>query len=76
MRPVSKRRLQLHVSERSCRVCSVCTGIFCLAEAGLLGERHVTTHWQYAADSLARKYPALLLAVAQKKNGTFPNWFP
>lgn len=47
-----------HVSERSRRVCSVCTGIFCLAEAGLLGERHVTTHWQYA-DRLAQKYPAL-----------------
>jgi transcriptional regulator GlxA family with amidase domain len=47
-----------HVSERSRRVCSVCTGIFCLAETGLLNERHVTTHWQYA-DSLARKYPAL-----------------
>lgn len=47
-----------NVSESSRRVCAVCTGVFCLAEAGLLHERHVTTHWQYA-DSLARKYPSL-----------------
>jgi transcriptional regulator GlxA family with amidase domain len=40
------------------RVCSVCTGAFLLAAAGLLDGRRVTTHWRYAA-SLARQYPAI-----------------
>jgi transcriptional regulator GlxA family with amidase domain len=46
------------VAAESRRVCSVCTGAFCLAEAGLLDQRHVTTHWQFA-DTLARRYPTL-----------------
>ena len=40
------------------RVCSVCTGAFLLAAAGLLDARRATTHWRYAA-SLARQYPAV-----------------
>ncbi len=48
----------LNASQRSRRVCSVCTGVFCLAEAGLLRGKHVTTHWQYAS-MLARKFPDL-----------------
>jgi transcriptional regulator GlxA family with amidase domain len=44
------------VAAQSRRVCSVCTGVFCLAEAGLLDQRHVTTHWQNAA-TLAQKFP-------------------
>jgi transcriptional regulator GlxA family with amidase domain len=40
------------------RVCSVCTGAFCLAEAGLLDRRQVTTHWTHAS-TLARRYPAV-----------------
>jgi transcriptional regulator GlxA family with amidase domain len=43
---------------QSLRVCSVCTGVFCLAEAGVLSEKHVTTHWQHA-DALARKYKTI-----------------
>ena len=46
------------VAAESRRVCSVCTGIFCLAETGLLDQRHVTTHWEYAG-TLARKYPTV-----------------
>ena len=38
------------------RVCSVCTGAFILAEAGLLDGRQATTHWS-RADQLAREYP-------------------
>jgi transcriptional regulator GlxA family with amidase domain len=42
------------------RVCSVCTGAFLLAAAGLLGGRRVTTHWDWAAE-LQTRYPALLV---------------
>jgi len=40
------------------RVASVCTGATVLAEAGLLADRRVATHWRYA-DRLARRYPAV-----------------
>jgi transcriptional regulator GlxA family with amidase domain len=38
------------------RVCSVCTGAFYLAAAGLLDGRRATTHWRDAAQ-LARRFP-------------------
>jgi transcriptional regulator GlxA family with amidase domain len=40
------------------RVCSVCTGAFYLAEAGLLDGLRVTTHWAWA-EQLQRAYPKL-----------------
>lgn len=40
------------------RVCSVCTGAFILAEAGVLDGLRVTTHWKWAA-RLQAMYPAL-----------------
>lgn len=39
---------------------SICTGAFVLAEAGLLADRRVTTHWS-KADKLAELYPKLAL---------------
>lgn len=39
-------------------VTSVCTGAFLLAEAGLLGNEKVTTHWEDLAD-LHHRYPNL-----------------
>lgn len=39
-------------------VTSVCTGAFLLAEAGLLTDQAVTTHWEDIAD-LRHRYPAL-----------------
>lgn len=39
------------------RMMSICTGAFVLGAAGLLDGRHVTTHWNHAAQ-LARLYPA------------------
>lgn len=38
------------------RTCSVCTGAFILAEAGLLEGRGATTHWAFS-EELARRHP-------------------
>jgi transcriptional regulator GlxA family with amidase domain len=40
------------------RVASVCTGIYGLAETGLLDGRRVTTHWGFTR-AVARQYPKL-----------------
>jgi transcriptional regulator GlxA family with amidase domain len=46
------------MASRVRRVCSVCTGAFILAEAGLLDGRPATTHWRWC-ELLARRYPAI-----------------
>jgi transcriptional regulator GlxA family with amidase domain len=38
------------------RTCSVCTGAFLLANAGILDGKRATTHWAFGAE-LARRYP-------------------
>ena len=43
---------------RGARLCSICSGVFILAAAGLLDGRRATTHWRYT-DTLARRYPAI-----------------
>lgn len=40
------------------RLCSVCTGTFFLAEAGVLNGRKATTHWEMCA-KLAHDYPLI-----------------
>jgi transcriptional regulator GlxA family with amidase domain len=40
------------------RIASVCTGIYALAQSGLLDGRRATTHWRWA-DDVARKFPAI-----------------
>jgi transcriptional regulator GlxA family with amidase domain len=40
------------------RVCSVCTGAFLLAAAGLLDGRRAVTHWRWCAE-FARRFPAV-----------------
>src|SRR3954451_6597958 len=34
--------------ERGARICSICSGVFVLAAAGILDGKAVTTHWRYA----------------------------
>ena len=46
--------------ERGARLLSFCTGAFVLAEAGVLKDRRVTTHWG-AADELAAQHPDLVV---------------
>jgi transcriptional regulator GlxA family with amidase domain len=42
------------------RVASVCTGIYILAETGLLDGKRATTHWRFASD-VARRFPQIAL---------------
>ncbi len=44
--------------DRTRRLCSVCTGAFILAEAGLLDGLSATTHWRQC-ERLATRYPAV-----------------
>lgn len=41
---------------RGARLCSICSGVFVLAAAGVLDGKTVTTHWRYAA-KLQLRYP-------------------
>jgi transcriptional regulator GlxA family with amidase domain len=43
---------------RTPHLASICTGAFILAEAGVLSDQQVTTHWDDQAE-LARRFPAL-----------------
>jgi AraC family transcriptional regulator, transcriptional activator FtrA len=40
------------------RLCSICSGVFVLAAAGVLDGKTVTTHWRYAA-ILQQRYPQI-----------------
>ncbi|AOJ04266.1 MULTISPECIES: transcriptional regulator FtrA [Burkholderia] len=43
---------------RGARLCSICSGVFVLAAAGVLDGATVTTHWRYA-ERLQARYPSL-----------------
>ena len=45
---------------RGARLCSICSGAYVLAYAGLLDGRRATTHWRYLDDLLAR-FPAIAI---------------
>lgn len=44
--------------ERGARLCTICSGVFVLAAAGILDGKTVTTHWRYL-EKLKRRYPAV-----------------
>jgi len=43
---------------RGARLCSICSGVFVLAAAGVLDGKRATTHWKYA-QALAARYPRI-----------------
>jgi transcriptional regulator GlxA family with amidase domain len=47
------------MAKHSRRICSICTGAYLLADAGLLEGKRATTHWRYV-ESFARKHPGVL----------------
>lgn len=47
---------------RARRICSVCSGAFLLAEAGLLDGRNAVTHWAMV-DAFRARYPQVKLAL-------------
>jgi AraC family transcriptional regulator, transcriptional activator FtrA len=58
--PLLKKIRAAH--ERGARICSICSGVFVLAAAGILDGRTATTHWRYA-EALATRYPAVRVEV-------------
>lgn len=44
--------------QRGARLCTICSGVFVLAAAGILDGKTVTTHWRYV-DKLSQRYPQL-----------------
>jgi AraC family transcriptional activator FtrA len=44
--------------QRGARICSICSGVFVLAEAGILKGKRATTHWRYA-DKLSKRFPSI-----------------
>ena len=44
--------------DRGARLCTICSGVFVLAHAGLLDGHRATTHWRYA-ERLEREFPEI-----------------
>ncbi|RWR48272.1 helix-turn-helix domain-containing protein [Sinirhodobacter ferrireducens] len=57
------------------QVCSVCTGAFILASAGLLSGRRVTTHWNWT-NELRRRCPEALVGLDPIYIEDGPIWTP
>jgi transcriptional regulator GlxA family with amidase domain len=52
-------------SRKTMLVASVCTGVFLLAQAGIVDGLHVTTHWQDVAD-LRMRFPLVTVVENQR----------
>ena len=46
--------------DRGARLCSICSGVFVLAAAGVLRGKRATTHWKYA-ELLASRHPDIVV---------------
>lgn len=55
--PALLRRIRA-AYERGARLCTICSGVFVLAAAGILEGRKVTTHWRHA-ERLSQRYPGI-----------------
>lgn len=58
----NKRLIQYVIKQanKARRIVSICSGVFMLAEAGLLNGKKVTTHWK-VCDKFSRRYPEVEL---------------
>ena len=54
------RAFVVEAAKLSRRVCSICTGVFALGDAGLLDRRRVTTHWAFT-EELKTRFPSARL---------------
>src|ERR1043166_4044395 len=64
--PEINRRITPWLAEkagRTRRIASVSTGIYALAESGLINGRQVTTHWRFSRD-LAQRFPRLRVSCS------------
>ena len=60
--PTSPKLLSFisRAARTSRRISSICTGVFALADAGLVSDRRVTTHWLFT-DELRTRFPNIKL---------------
>jgi transcriptional regulator GlxA family with amidase domain len=63
----------LAAAKTSRRVSSICTGVFTLADAGLLGNRRVTTHWLFT-EELKIRFPEIRLEADRIFTVDGPIW--
>lgn len=56
--PAALTRKIRQAYERGARICSICSGVFVLAAAGILDGKTVTTHWRYS-QRLGERYPTI-----------------
>lgn len=56
--PDALRTALLAAHARGARLATICSGVFILAQIGLLNGKQATTHWRYT-EKLAQTYPAI-----------------
>ena len=58
--PVELLRKLRQAYDRGARLCSICSGVFVLAAAGVLTGKRATTHWKYI-ERLTARYPDIVV---------------